>query len=161
MLPFRDMTVFRLIRFAVLGFALVSGAAIAANAPAATPAATREILKILQAQAEAWNRGDIDAFMQTYAPVPELRFASGGNVTYGWKPTLERYKQRYPDRAAMGTLTFSDLTVTQLAPDAALVFGHWQLSRASDTPQGLFTLLVRRTPAGWKIFADHTSSAAP
>jgi ketosteroid isomerase-like protein len=150
-----------LLRLGLLGFALVSGRALATDAPAATSSATGEILQILQTQAEAWNRGDIDAFMETYAPVPELRFASGGSVTYGWKPTLERYKQRYPDRAAMGTLAFSELTVTELAPDAALVFGHWRLTRASDTPQGLFTLLVRRTPAGWKIFADHTSSAAP
>jgi len=61
----------------------------------------------------------------------------------------------------MGTLAFSELAVTELAPDAALVFGHWRLTRAKDAPHGLFTLLVRRTPAGWKIFADHTSVAAP
>jgi ketosteroid isomerase-like protein len=125
------------------------------------PAPAASIRLILQAQADAWNRGDIDAFMQTYAPVGDLRFASGGDVTYGWQPTLERYKARYPDRAAMGTLTFSELAVTELSPDAALVFGHWQLTRAHDAPHGLFTLLVRRTPAGWKIFADHTSAAAP
>ena len=152
------MTVSRLIQLATLGLTLVS---IAANGAPTKPSAASQILQILQTQAEAWNRGDIDAFMQTYAPVPELRFASGGSITYGWKPTLERYKQRYPDRAAMGTLAFSDLIVTELAPDAALVFGHWQLQRASDAPQGLFTLLVRRTSKGWKIFADHTSSAAP
>ncbi len=99
--------------------------------------------------------------MQTYAPVDDLRFASGGTVTYGWKPTLQRYKQRYPDRAAMGTLVFSDLAVTELSPDAALIFGHWQLTRAHDAPHGLFTLLVRLTPAGWRIFADHTSLASP
>jgi ketosteroid isomerase-like protein len=145
----------------LLGFTL----ALCARAEAATPAdpapASDPILLVLQTQVAAWNRGDIDAFMQTYAPVDDLRFASGGNVTYGWKPTLERYKQRYPDRAAMGTLAFSELTVTGLSPDAALVFGHWQLTRAHDAPHGLFTLLLRRTPAGWKIFADHTSSASP
>jgi len=154
------MTVFFRLRVAVLALALTPCVALAADvsAPAAPSA---EILSLLQTQAEAWNRGDIDAFMQTYAPVDDLRFASGGSVTYGWKPTLERYKRRYPDRAAMGTLTFSELAVTELSPDAALVFGHWQLTRATDAPHGLFTLLVRRTPAGWKIFADHTSSAAP
>ena len=138
----------------------LAGPVLAATAPAESPA-TASIRRILQIQAEAWNRGDIDAFMQTYAQVPDLRFASGGSVTYGWQPTLERYRQRYPDRAAMGTLTFSELTVTELSPDAALVFGHWRLTRAKDAPHGLFTLLVRRTPAGWKIFADHTSVAAP
>lgn len=155
------MTASSLFRGAVLALALVTTASAAAPAPAATTPAAAEILGILQTQADAWNRGDIDAFMQTYAPVSDLRFASGGNVTYGWQPTLERYKQRYPDRAAMGTLAFSELTVTELSPDAALVFGHWQLTRATDKPHGLFTLLVRRTPAGWRIFADHTSSATP
>ena len=150
-----------LIRVAVLAFVLVAGVTRGAETKAAASPTTAEILQILQTQADAWNRGDIDAFMQTYAPVDDLRFASGGTVTYGWKPTLERYKQRYPDRAAMGTLAFSELAVTELSPDAALVFGHWRLTRASDTPHGLFTLLVRRTPAGWKIFSDHTSSASP
>ena len=154
------MTVFSWLRVAALVVVLTSRVAFAADAPTASTASA-EILPLLQSQAEAWNRGDIDAFMQTYAPVDDLRFASGGNVTYGWKPTLERYKQRYPDRAAMGTLTFSELVVTELSRDAALVFGHWQLARAHDAPHGLFTLLVRRTAAGWKIFADHTSSASP
>ncbi|MFI5357640.1 MAG: YybH family protein [Opitutales bacterium] len=149
------------IRVAVLALALATGTARAAEAKPAGPPATAQILLILQVQADAWNRGDLDAFMQTYAPVDDLRFASGGSVTYGWKPTLERYKKRYPDRAAMGTLAFSDLAVTELSPDAAIVFGHWRLTRAADAPHGLFTLLVRRTPAGWKIFADHTSSATP
>jgi ketosteroid isomerase-like protein len=129
--------------------------------PAPASAESQAIRQVLADQAGAWNRGDIDAFMRTYAEIDDLRFASGGTVTYGWKPTLERYRARYPDRATMGTLTFSDLTVTELGPDAALVFGRWQLQRAADAPGGLFTLLLRRTPAGWKIFADHTSAAGP
>ncbi len=155
------MAVSSWLRSAVLATALLVSATRAASPPPPTSSSSAEILGILQTQADAWNRGDIDAFMATYAPVSDLRFASGGSVTYGWQPTLERYKQRYPDRAAMGSLAFSELTVTELAPDAALVFGHWQLTRAQDSPQGLFTLLVRRTPAGWKIFADHTSAATP
>ena len=155
------MTVSLLLRRALLILCLVTGLRLPAAAPAAATAVSAQIQLILQTQADAWNRGDIDAFMQTYAQVDDLRFASGGSVTYGWKPTLARYQQRYPDRAAMGTLTFSELTVTELSADAALLFGHWQLTRAHDAPHGLFTLLVRRTPAGWKIFADHTSSASP
>ena len=154
------MTASPLLRAALLVIALASGLRLSAAAPAA-PSAAAQIELVLRTQADAWTRGDIDAFMQTYAQVDDLRFASGGNVTYGWKATLARYQQRYPDRAAMGTLAFSELTVTELSPDAALLFGHWQLTRAHDTPHGLFTLLVRRTPAGWKIFADHTSSASP
>ena len=129
----------------------------ASEAPAS--AAAREITALLTAQAAAWNRGDLDGFMQAYARSDTLRFASGGNVTYGWQQTLARYKKNYPDQAAMGTLAFSDLVVTELAPDAALVFGRWQLTREKDTPHGLFTLTWRKTAAGWRIIHDHTSSA--
>ena len=127
--------------------------------PAPVSLATREITALLDAQAAAWNRGDLNGFMQAYAQTEDLRFASGDTVTYGWRPTLERYRQRYPDKAAMGTLAFSDLVVTGLAPDAALVFGHWQLTRAKDTPHGLFTLTLKKSAAGWRIIFDHTSSA--
>ena len=153
------MTVCRFFASTVLFAAFVLGPAVAAGSQPAETAAIAQILLILQVQAEAWNRGDLDAFMQTYAQTEDLRFASGGNVTHGWQSTLDRYKRRYPDRAAMGTLSFSELTVTELAPDAALVFGHWRLVRAKDSPHGLFTLLVRRTAAGWRIVADHTSAA--
>jgi ketosteroid isomerase-like protein len=138
-----------------------------ARAAEPTPSvATREITALLTAQAAAWNRGDLDAFMQAYAQTDALRFASGGSVTYGWSQTLARYKQRYPDKAAMGTLAFTDLVVTELvvtelAPDAALVFGHWQLAREKDSPHGLFTLTLKKTAAGWRIIQDHTSSATP
>ena len=120
-----------------------------------------QIEKVLADQAVAWNHGDVNGFMEGYAKSPTLRFASGGNVTYGWQETLDRYKQHYPDRAAMGTLAFSDLDITVLSPDAALVFGRWRLKTDKDEPNGLFTLLLRQTDAGWRIVADHTSAAAP
>lgn len=152
------MTVSRILRFCCVAGVL---ATVAVHGAEMRPTATTDILRILTAQVAAWNRGDIDSFMQTYAQTDDLRFASGGTVTYGWKLTLARYKERYPDRAAMGTLAFSDLVVTELSADSALVFGHWELTRAKDQPHGLFTLLVRKTPTGWLIFADHTSVAAP
>ena len=129
--------------------------------PADVSAAGREITALLTAQAAAWNRGDIPAFMQVYAQTDDLRFASGGTVTYGWRATLERYEQHYPDKKAMGTLVFTEIIITELAPDAALVFGRWQLTREKDAPHGLFTLTWKKTAAGWRIIHDHTSSAAP
>lgn len=146
------------LRGALVAAALACGLQ-AADAPAS--AATREITAMLTAQAAAWNRGDLDAFMAAYAQTDDLRFASGGNVTYGWAPTLARYKKSYPDKATMGTLAFTDLVVTELAPDAALVFGRWQLTREKDSPHGLFTLTWKKTAVGWRIIHDHTSSAAP
>ena len=118
-----------------------------------------DVRAVLDAQVAAWNRGDVEGYMQGYWNSPELRFASGGNVTRGWQPTLERYKSRYADRAAMGTLSFSDVDVRAAGDDAAVVFGAWRLARAGDSPRGLFTLLMRRTEAGWRVVHDHTSSA--
>lgn len=135
-----------------------------AACPSMTPdtnADSVEIRSLLAEQAAAWNRGDIDGFMQGYWNSEQLRFASGDSVTYGWAAANQRYHAHYPDRAAMGTLDFSDLAVEPLAPDAALVFGHWSLQREHDRPHGLFTLLLRKTGDGWKITRDHTSAAAP
>jgi ketosteroid isomerase-like protein len=118
-----------------------------------------QIEHILTSQADAWNRGDLPAFMEGYAKIPTLRFASGDKVTYGWQETLDHYKARYPDSEAMGKLSFSDLDITILSPDSALVFGRWLLKTDRGEPHGLFTLLWRKTEAGWRIVADHTSAA--
>jgi ketosteroid isomerase-like protein len=118
-----------------------------------------EVRAVLEAQVAAWNRGDVDGYMQGYWDSPELRFVSGGTVTYGWGPTLERYRARYADRASMGTLTFSDVDVRPAGDGAAFVFGAWRIARAGGSPHGLFTLVVRRTAAGWRVVHDHTSSA--
>ena len=126
---------------------------------AAQDNAKAQVEQTLVDQASAWNRGDVEGFMEGYAKIPTLRFASDATITHGWQETLDRYKKRYPDRAAMGTLTFTDLDTTILAPDAALVFGRWSLKRDQGAPNGLFTLLLRKTDAGWRIVADHTSAA--
>lgn len=120
----------------------------------------REIQAVMAAQVAGWNEGDIARFMEGYARSDSIRFASGGTVTYGWQTVYERYRRRYATREAMGRLIFSDLDVQVLCPDAAIVFGRWELQRAEDRPGGLFTLLFRKTPAGWRIVHDHTSAAS-
>lgn len=136
--------------------ALLSTAAVAAPGPTDT----ETITQTLRAAEAAWNAGDIPGYMQSYWQSDQLRFASGGTVSYGWQPVLERYLARYPDRATMGHLTFADLDVRMAGPDHAVVFGSWHLVRAQDDPHGLFTLIWRRFPEGWRIVHDHTSSAA-
>lgn len=118
-----------------------------------------KIRQTLNEQSAAWNRGDIDAFMDDYWPSEDLRFASGGNITYGWQGTLDGYKTRYPDKAAMGSLAFTDLDIKMLSHKDALAFGRWTLTRESDAPTGLFTLHVKKVNGDWKIVSDHTSSA--
>ncbi|MEM1086153.1 MAG: nuclear transport factor 2 family protein [Pseudomonadota bacterium] len=120
---------------------------------------TRAVLAVLMDQQTAWNEGDIDRFMQGYWQSPDLRFASGGSVTRGWQQTRDRYKARYTDRKIMGELTFSDLDVDLISSDAAIVHGAWALTRESDRPSGLFTLVFKRFETGWKIVSDTTTSA--
>ena len=115
---------------------------------------------VLDAQREAWNRGDVAGYMDGYARSEHTVFVSGDNVTRGWQTVLDRYKKNYDTRGKMGTLTFSDLEITPMGNDTAIVLGRWHLQRTNDEPHGRFTLILRRTRQGWKIVHDHTSSAS-
>ncbi|HEX8638583.1 MAG TPA: DUF4440 domain-containing protein [Pyrinomonadaceae bacterium] len=119
--------------------------------------AKNDIRRVMNDQTAAWNRGDIEGFMRGYWNSPELKFVSGANVTRGWQPTLDRYKKSYDSRAKMGALEFSDLEITVLSKDAAVVLGNWKLQREADTPGGKFTLIFRKFKDGWRIVHDHTS----
>ena len=118
------------------------------------------ILGVLKVQANAWNRGDVTAFMDHYWRSPELTFSSDGHTLHGWDATLERFRRRYPDRAAMGSLRFGDLQITRLAPDAALVLGRWHLAREAGDVGGSFSLVLQRIAGRWLIRHDHTSRDA-
>lgn len=116
---------------------------------------------LLDAQVEAWNRGDLEGFMAGYWRSPELVFCSGATVTKGWDATIARYRQRYQaEGREMGRLGFDAIEVLPMGADAAAARGAWRL-RMSDgkEPHGLFTLLLRRLDGAWRIVHDHTSSA--
>jgi len=118
-----------------------------------------QIRDMLQQQAAAWNRHDLEAVMAAYWNSPKLTFFSGATATTGWAATLERYRQRYQSSGAdMGKLDFSELVVEQLGPDSAFVRGHWHLTMPDGKePHGLFTLILRKLPEGWRIIHDHSS----
>jgi ketosteroid isomerase-like protein len=123
------------------------------------PAIKTAIQEVLSQQVKDWNDGSVEKFMRGYQQAETTRFASGGNISQGWKTVFERYKKTYADKAAMGKLTFSDVDITVAGPDAALVFGRWRVEREKDELSGLFTLLFRKTQEGWRIVHDHTSAA--
>jgi ketosteroid isomerase-like protein len=119
----------------------------------------KAIQGVLDAQVAAWNRGDIEGFMDGYDRSDKTVFVGGDNVTRGWQTVLDRYKKNYDSREKMGTLKFSDLEITSIGNDGALVLLRWHLQRAKDEPHGRSTLIMRRTKQGWKIVHDHSSGA--
>ena len=151
---------FRFLEEAVLVVGLCSAVAISCSAQTSRgDASSNAIRAVLETQAAAWNRGDIEGYMNGYDRSPNTEFVGGDSITRGWQEVLDRYQKRYDTREKMGTLTFSDLEITMLSKDAALVLGRWRLKRANDEPHGTFTLLFRKTKAGWRIVHDHSSSA--
>jgi uncharacterized protein (TIGR02246 family) len=115
------------------------------------------IRKLLATQTEAWNRGDIEGFMQTYWKSDSLLFIGKNGVKRGWQQTLANYKKSYPDTAAMGQLSFDILVVKPLSPEYYYVVGKWMLARTAGNLSGHYDLLLRKIKGQWLIVADHSS----
>jgi ketosteroid isomerase-like protein len=133
-----------------------------AGEPRETANDNKDVIEhVLRTQQDAWNHHDLDGFMAGYWNSPDLTFFSGGKQTAGWQATLDRYRTTYASPGhEMGTLEFSGLRIEMLGPDAALVRGQWHLTMLDGkTPHGLFTLVFRKFPEGWRIVHDHTSAA--
>lgn len=120
-----------------------------------------QIRKIFLQQEKDWNRGDIDAFMKAYWKSEELQFGGANGITRGWQQTLENYKKGYPDKEAMGRLSFQIKDMTQHSDDVVSLTGSWELERINDRPGGHFLLIWRKIDGQWKIVVDHTSQKLP
>ncbi len=116
-----------------------------------------KILAVLENQRQAWNNGDIESFMIGYWQSDSLLFVGKSGPNYGYDNTLANYKKSYPDKAAMGYLTFTILQVKEIDKSNAFVLGKWNLKRAKDEPNGHFTLLFKKIKGSWKIVVDHSS----
>lgn len=148
----------------------VAGACAHVDAHLDAPRDRAAIVDVLRAQQEAWNRGDLEGFLRGYDPGPDLVFTSGGQIRRGFAETRARYQARYggDGRRTMGHLEFEILEVRFLGRDGAIVLGRWHLTfpeAASATDHaasgGVFSLAFLRSPAGWRIVHDHTSSSPP
>ena len=121
--------------------------------------AADEVRAVLDRQVADWNRGDVRAFLQGYEDSAETTFVSS-TVVKGYQRVLRRYLDRYPTREKMGNLSFSDVDVRMLGRDYACVTGKFHLARSpasGGNAEGIFTLILHQTPAGWKIILDHTN----
>jgi uncharacterized protein (TIGR02246 family) len=117
-----------------------------------------EVGRLLEAQAEAWNAGNLENFMETYWKSDELAFVGGDGPTYGWDATLERYKKSYPNKDAMGHLEFKILKITKIDTKTVLLIGRYELTRVIGNAAGHFTLVIQNTDGEWKIISDHSSA---
>ena len=116
----------------------------------------KEILAVMDMQEKAWSNGDVETFMKGYWQSDSLMFVGKNGIKYGWKTTLDNYKKSYPDKAAMGKLEFEVIKL-EINGDAAYMLGKWSLIRASDNPNGYFTLYWKKINGNWLITIDHTS----
>lgn len=116
-----------------------------------------QILTILNSQADSWNRGDLEGFMDTYWKNDSLMFIGKNGIKWGWQETLENYRKSYPDTAAMGKLSFDILHLTKLSKDYYFLVGKWMLKRSMGDLSGHFNLLLKKINGRWKIVADHSS----
>jgi len=117
----------------------------------------KQIRQLLSSQTKAWNRGNIDEFMNGYWNNDSLMFIGKSGVTYGYINTLNNYKKGYSDTAQMGKLTFDLLQVKKIAADAYFIVGKWFLKRSVGDIGGHYTLLFRKIKGNWVIVADHSS----
>ena len=117
-----------------------------------------QIRAALMQQEADWNKGDIPAFMEVYWKSDQLQFIGAAGVTKGWQQTLDGYKRRYPDRDAMGQLTFGIVSMEKLSKKSVFLVGTWDLKRKNDAPGGHFILIWKKINGKWVITADHTSA---
>jgi ketosteroid isomerase-like protein len=158
----RPAALVRLSAFVLLVVACVASQSACARAGESEKQAVAneaEIRAVIEAQAAAWNRGDVSGYMDGYERAETTTMISGDSVTHGWQVIHDRYKKNYATPEKMGTLAFSELEIKPLSEFYANATGRWQLTRAGDTPHGRFALIFRRTNAGWRIVQDTTTSA--
>lgn len=117
------------------------------------------ILKLLEDQRKAWNKGNIVDYMEGYLKSDSLVFVGKSGPKYGWDNTLANYKKGYPDKNAMGFLSFDIKEVRLISADHAFVLGAWHLKREKDEPKGFFTLILKKINGEWKVIADHSSQS--
>jgi ketosteroid isomerase-like protein len=119
-----------------------------------------EIRTLLDRQVADWNRKDLDGFLAGYWDSPKVVFLSGGERSEGFAAMRDRYRKNYQaEGKEMGTLKFSGIEVERLGSDSAFARGRWELTKSDGShPGGLFTLILKKLPEGWRIVHDHTSS---
>ncbi|MBK7533969.1 MAG: nuclear transport factor 2 family protein [Myxococcales bacterium] len=158
----RAASLFLALLASACGRATTPGPALRCAAPLSSALSVQDraaVEAVLTAQAAAWNRGDLEGYMQGYARSDALVFTSGSKVRTGFDETLASYRKKYgSDRSSMGSLTFTLQRVDPVGASGAVVLGRWDLQLASGPAGGVFSVVLERRAEGWRIIHDHTSA---
>jgi uncharacterized protein (TIGR02246 family) len=151
-----------------LGLAACCAAALAASWLAIRPISAQgsqseeaAIREVFDKQTAAWNRGDTAAFMDGYWKSPDTEFAGVSGMIRGWDNVMARYRRVYPDARAMGHLSFDNIEIRVLCPEAAYATGEFKLERETGQLSGIYTVIVKKFPEGWRAIHDHTTAYPP
>lgn len=142
-------------RSLTLAVAVLAGC-VRSPAPPVDP--TPELRGLLEQSARAWNAGDLDGFLVTYARDSATTFLTVRGLTHGYAAIRDRYASRFEPGAARDSLRFTDLEFRMLGNDHVLNTARYVLTRGdSVTAEGPFTVVWERRPEGWRMIHDHSS----
>jgi ketosteroid isomerase-like protein len=142
--------------FALFGFSLLN--CFHSMAQSSWKEDSAAVVSVLSSQENAWNKADLEKFMEGYWKSDSLTFSGSAGVIFGWQNTLDRYRHSYNSQENMGKLTFQLVHTMPLGTDHIVVLGAYHLARENNNDaKGYFTLIFRKFPFGWKIVSDHTS----
>jgi hypothetical protein len=127
----------------------------------AGPAGASAVRAVLDAQVAAWNRHDLEGFMQGYWPSEHLVFMTRKGSTRGFRETLDQYRRSYDRPEKFGRLSFDELRFETLDAETTVALGAWRLFDAPGEPHGRFVLVLRRFAEGWRVVSDYTTSDPP
>lgn len=126
--------------------------------PSSSQTPEETIRQVIGNQAEAWNQGDFDGFMQAYWKDETLTVTNGGETTTGWDAAYANYRQTFP-QTEMGHIEFTDLNIEMVGDESAIVMGKRNHNLPKKNLKGTFSLVLKKFDNQWKIIHDHTSIA--
>lgn len=114
----------------------------------------KAITAVLKMQQDAWNKGDLEGFMQGYIKSDSLKFYGSRGITHGWQNTLDNYKKGYPTKSETGILSFTIDAITKIEEGAYYMMGQFHLVRDVGNANGVFLIIFRKIEGEWKVIAD-------
>ncbi|GAC1476794.1 MAG: nuclear transport factor 2 family protein [Gemmatimonadaceae bacterium] len=122
------------------------------------PTPRAEIAAMMERSAAAWNRGDLDAFVDDYEDGTTTSYIGRTGILHGRTAIRGAYAPRFAAGVPRDSLSFEGLEVDVLAQDVANAIAFYVLKRGGVvTARGPTSLVLRRRGGRWRIVHDHSS----